>query len=932
MPISRRAFVTSAVASGIALSLNRLAIADEPGFTARETLPGRDAWNPAVGGTGRIDGVAKVTGAKLYASDFRAADMPGWPSQTSHALLLRAADATHVYAGLDLSRLTGALRPDAIVTADDLTRIGARVPEFYAGDLLCPVGKTPLYLGQPVALLIFGDFDAFDRTRGALRDAAFAKFGEDTGPVETPNYGAFRFTRVAGPTPEAPDVYSPTKNGWVSLDKFPKAHNTEVPIWPREPNPTSQAYAEAAGYGEQIRAELAADNPALLVVQREFDTQSVDPMFLEPESGLAWYDSSSKTLALVVGVQSPYEAAESVAFLLGEAEAAFRPTHIEMNFAYCGGGFGGREHTPFPLYLALAAMAFPGRPVRLANNRFDQFQSGIKRHAFKIRTRIGVDRATGRIAGFAADHALDGGGLANFSASVATTAATAALGAYYAPKVDVTTYAFHSRGVTAGSMRCYGTVQVMTALEVMVDEICASLSLDPIEFRRRNALQGGWKTMTGNPYIVPVRTPEILDKLERHPIWRDRADEKARAPTGVLVGTGIACVAKNYGTGADASLASVAIDPDGRITIHCDSVEMGNGVGTAVANRVSAYLGGVADEVAVAQVSAFGPLGLVTSGDPYTIDQKTQDAEAQNPRWTPAISTASRASDGAHVGTHAAAEAARVIFRFGLWPAALELWGLAPTDTKAEEWDKAHWIDGYLVMSGLAPLSLAAVAARAHARNGVMAAMAHGFNRWAWSEATFRIDREPWTADIDALAVRRGGEEYVRLDRSDVRFPPTNFNRIGTSYSSLCGTAVRIELERATGASRIAQAYSVLECGEVLVPEIVLGQAQGGFAMGVGYALLESLPLYEDGPGNGKWNLGQYIVARGSDLPLHRLEIEILPPVDANERPKGIAEAVMIPVVPALLNAIFDATGRRFQSLPVTRAMLKDGALTAAPK
>ena len=34
----------------------------------------------------------------------------------------------------------------------------------------------------------------------------------------------------------------------------------------------------------------------------------------------------------------------------------------------------------------------------------------------------------------------------------------------------------------------------------------------------------------------------------------------------------------------------------------------------------------------------------------------------------------------------------------------------------------------------------------------------------------------------------------------------------------------------------------------------------------------------------------------------------------------------MIPVVPALLNAIFDATGQRFQSLPVTRSMLK-GAL-----
>ena len=96
--------------------------------------------------------------------------------------------------------------------------------------------------------------------------------------------------------------------------------------------------------------------------------------------------------------------------------------------------------------------------------------------------------------------------------------------------------------------------------------------------------------------------------------------------------------------------------------------------------------------------------------------------------------------------------------------------------------------------------------------------------------------------------------------------------------------------------------------------------------MGVGYALLESLPPFEDGPGNGKWNLGDYVIARGSDLPLHGLDIEVLPPRDSKEAPKGMAEVVMIPVVPALLNAIFDATGRRFQSLPVTQDMLK-GAL-----
>ena len=96
--------------------------------------------------------------------------------------------------------------------------------------------------------------------------------------------------------------------------------------------------------------------------------------------------------------------------------------------------------------------------------------------------------------------------------------------------------------------------------------------------------------------------------------------------------------------------------------------------------------------------------------------------------------------------------------------------------------------------------------------------------------------------------------------------------------------------------------------------------------MGVGYTLLESLPPYEDGPGNGQWNLGQYLVARGSDLPLRDLEIEMLPPLSPDEPPKGIAEVVMIPVVPALLNAIHDAIGHRFPALPVTPAMLK-GAL-----
>jgi CO/xanthine dehydrogenase Mo-binding subunit len=508
MHISRREFVKSATVSGIALSLSRLAMAEQPDFAARETLPGRQRWNPAATGSGRIDGVVKVTGSKLYAADFRAADLPGWPAKTSHAMLIRAADATHVYAGLDLSRLTGALKPSAVVTADDLDRIGARVPEFYAGDLLCRVGTTPLYLGQPIALLVFEDFDAFDRARLALRDGGSVKFGKETGPVAKPPYVAYRFTRVAGPNAASPDVYSPLQNGWVSP---PLSADKQHPDWTPVAGPDGRAYAEAAAHGEAIRSELAANDPARLVLDRQFETQSADPMFLEPESGIAWYDPERKNLEIVIGVQSPYEAAESLAFLLGEAQAAFKPAHIDMQSAYVGGGFGGRDHTPFPLYVALAAMFFASRPVRLANTRYEQFQSGIKRHSFSMHTRMGVDRASGKIVAFAGDHVLHASGLANFSPTVAPVSANAALGIYYAPKVDVATVSLHSRAVTAGSMRGYGTLQTMTALEVLVDEMCTALPLDPIEFRRRNALTAGDRTMAGNRYIVSIRTPEILD-------------------------------------------------------------------------------------------------------------------------------------------------------------------------------------------------------------------------------------------------------------------------------------------------------------------------------------------------------------------------------------------------------------------------------------
>lgn len=157
---SRREFLKWGTVSGIALSVARFPTAQAADFDVVETLPGKGAPVP---GLGRVDGFAKVTGAKLYVSDFRARDMDGWPPETAHALLVRTPDATHIHDGIDLDALGADARPTVVVTAAEIAKGNFRVPPFYTGDLFCPVGQTPLYLGQPVALLLFDSFDAYDR-------------------------------------------------------------------------------------------------------------------------------------------------------------------------------------------------------------------------------------------------------------------------------------------------------------------------------------------------------------------------------------------------------------------------------------------------------------------------------------------------------------------------------------------------------------------------------------------------------------------------------------------------------------------------------------------------------------------------------------------------------------------------------------------------
>jgi CO/xanthine dehydrogenase Mo-binding subunit len=174
-------------------------------------------------------------------------------------------------------------------------------------------------------------------------------------------------------------------------------------------------------------------------------------------------------------------------------------------------------------------------------------------------------------------------------------------------------------------------------------------------------------------------------------------------------------------------------------------------------------------------------------------------------------------------------------------------------------------------------------------------------------------------ADAAKQALSTTTNRYQLLDRRSVSFPPVQNNNRMLGYNTAVGTLAELTVDAASGKVTLLTHHTILECGNMLVPQLVLSQLQGGVASGIGLALHEELPLYEDGPGDGTWNFYRYQLPRGGDVAVWTQTSEVLPPLSESEPPKGMAEVVMIPIIPAILNGIAHAIGHRFRTLPVTR-------------
>ncbi|MFP3559944.1 xanthine dehydrogenase family protein molybdopterin-binding subunit, partial [Paraburkholderia sp. SIMBA_049] len=59
-----------------------------------------------------------------------------------------------------------------------------------------------------------------------------------------------------------------------------------------------------------------------------FQTPAIDPMFMEPESGLAWYDTSAAKMSLVLGTQSANDDATGACALFDGSDIAVKEAHV----------------------------------------------------------------------------------------------------------------------------------------------------------------------------------------------------------------------------------------------------------------------------------------------------------------------------------------------------------------------------------------------------------------------------------------------------------------------------------------------------------------------------------------------------------------------------------------------------------------------------
>jgi 4-hydroxybenzoyl-CoA reductase subunit alpha len=141
---------------------------------------------------------------------------------------------------------------------------------------------------------------------------------------------------------------------------------------------------------------------------------------------------------------------------------------------------------------------------------------------------------------------------------------------------------------------------------------------------------------------------------------------------------------------------------------------------------------------------------------------------------------------------------------------------------------------------------------------------------------------------------------------------------VGTSPAYGCSAqVVEVEVDLETGQIRIEKMTDAHDCGLAINKTSVEGQMEGSLSMGLGEAMFEEVKFDARGSVLNA-DLAEYKIPTAMDMPPIKTIV-----VESNE-PNGpfgakeVGEGAIMPTIPAILNAVYDAVGVRVFELPLT--------------
>jgi xanthine dehydrogenase molybdenum-binding subunit len=303
------------------------------------------------------------------------------------------------------------------------------------------------------------------------------------------------------------------------------------------------------------------------VVERTFQTQAVDPAFLEPEASLALPQGKGvKVFSQSQG--STFDKAQ-IARVLNLA-----PEDVEVELAATGGAFGAKEELTIQAHTALAAYLL-GSPVKTVLTRKQSAQLHPKRHPITLRYTVGAD-AEGHLLAARIRIVGDTGGYAGTGGKCLLRAASHSCGPYRVPNVDIESKAVFTNNPTSGAMRGFGTNQAHFAIEGILDILAEKIGIDGWDIRERNILNPGDAFATGQimrPSAAGIRrTLEAVKDIYKSAKY-----------------AGIGCGIKNTGIGngaIDSGHATIRVLESGRLEVMTGYTEVGQGLFTAIQQAV----------------------------------------------------------------------------------------------------------------------------------------------------------------------------------------------------------------------------------------------------------------------------------------------------------------------------------------------------------